>query len=182
MQARDARPFAPDARATGQLRPIVPQGNPPKRRPPRDLAGYLEAMTRAVFQAGISWRVVDAKWDGIREAFSGFDPHKVADLDASDIDELMSDSRVIRNRAKLEATVDNAQTLLELDAEHGGFRRYLRSRGGFEGTVKDLKKQFRFLGDTSAYYFLYVVGEKVPAHEEWSASHPPQRRSARSAR
>jgi 3-methyladenine DNA glycosylase Tag len=146
------------------------EANAPKRARPRDLSGYLEAITRAVFQGGISRRVVDAKWEGIREALAGFDPRAVADFDAADIEALMADTRVIRNRAKLEGTVDNAQTLLELDAEHGGFRRYLRSHGGFEATVADLKRQFRFLGDTGAYYFLYVVGEQVP-HEEWSASH-----------
>jgi 3-methyladenine DNA glycosylase Tag len=159
----------------------VPQGNAPKRRRPRDLAGYLEAITRAVFQGGISWRVVEAKWEGIRAAFSGFEPRAVADLDTEAIEALMSDPRVIRNRAKLEATVDNAQTLLELDAEHGGFRRYLRSHGGFEETVADLKRQFRFLGDTGAYYFLYVVGEEVPPHDEWSASHRTRRKSAPAA-
>ncbi len=148
----------------------MPAGSPPKRARPRDLAGYLEAITRAVFQGGISWRVVEAKWDGIREAFAGFDPRTVAEFDAHDIDELMGDPRVIRNRAKLEGTVDNAQTLLELDREYHGFRRYLRSHGGFEETVADLKRQFRFLGDTGAYHVLYSVGEEVPRHEEWTAA------------
>jgi 3-methyladenine DNA glycosylase Tag len=82
----------------------------------------------------------------------------------------MADPRVIRNRAKLEGTVDNAQTLLELDREYDGFQRYLRSHGGFDQTVADLKRQFRFLGDTGAYYFLYVVGEQVPPHDEWADS------------
>src|SRR5438093_12440752 len=134
-------------------------------------------MTHAVFQSGISWRVVEAKWPDIQEAFGGFDPLQVAELDARDIDALMSDRRVIRNRAKLEGTVDNAQTLLELDAEHGGFARYLCSHGDFEATVTDLKRQFRFLGDTGAYYFLYVVGEQVPPHEEVSAAQHTRRRS-----
>jgi 3-methyladenine DNA glycosylase Tag len=148
----------------------VPRDTPPKRARPRDLAGYLDAITRAAFQAGLNWRVVEAKWDGIREAFDGFDPEAVAEFDANRIDALMSDPRVIRNRPKLEGTVDNAQTLLELDREHRGFRRYLRSHGGFEETVADLKRQFRFLGDTGAYYFLFVVGEEVPPHEEWAAN------------
>jgi 3-methyladenine DNA glycosylase Tag len=148
----------------------MPRGGAPKRSRPRDLSGYLEQITRAVFQGGISRRVVEAKWDGIRDAFFGFDPRVVAGLDTRDIDTLMADARVIRNRAKLEGTVDNAQTLLELDAEHGSFRRYLRSHGDYERTVADLKRQFRFLGDTGAYYFLYTVGERVPAHEEHAGS------------
>jgi 3-methyladenine DNA glycosylase Tag len=156
-------------------------GVPPKRARPRELSGYLEAITRAVFQGGISWRVIDAKWDGIREAFAGFDPRAVAALDAAEIDALMADPRVIRNRAKLEGTVDNAQTLLELETEHGSFRRYLRSHDDFATTVADLKRQFRFLGDTGAYYFLYVVGEQVPAHEEWAAAQSGRRKARQRA-
>jgi 3-methyladenine DNA glycosylase Tag len=148
----------------------LPRGSPPSRARPRELSRYLEAISRAVFQGGISWRVVDAKWAGIREAFAGFDPQTVAGFDSADIDRLMADPRVIRNRAKLEGTVDNAQTLLELDAEYGSFARYLRSHGGFDATVADLKRQFRFLGDTGAYHVLYAVGEEVPPHEEWAAA------------
>jgi 3-methyladenine DNA glycosylase Tag len=158
----------------------MPEGSAPKHAPPRDLSGYLEAMTRAVFQAGLNWQVVEAKWEGIRQAFDGFDPKTVAGLGAADIDALMADPRVIRNRAKLEGTVDNAQTLLELDAEPGGFRQYLRTRGDFQATVADLKRQFRFLGDTNTYYFLYVVGEEVPEHTEWSASRGQAARPHRS--
>jgi DNA-3-methyladenine glycosylase I len=149
-------------------------GAPPKRRP-KDLAGYLEVLSRPVFQAGMNWRVVDAKWDGIREAFAGFDPAKVAKFGPAEVDRLVENPRVIRSRPKIEAVVDNAQTMLELEAEHGGFRRYLRSHGGFEETAADLKRQFRYIGDTGAYYFLYVVGENVPPHDEWSAAHAGRR-------
>jgi Methyladenine glycosylase len=150
-----------------------------RRARPRDLSGYLEALTRAVFQGGISWRVVDSKWSGIRDVLSRFDPASVAGLDARDLDNLMADPRLIRNRAKLEATVDNAQVLLELDAEHGGFRRYLSSQGDYEATVADLKRQFRFLGDSGAYYFLWAVGEDVPAHESWAAAHQAREAGSR---
>jgi hypothetical protein len=57
--------------------------------------------------------------------------------------------------------------MVALDEEFRGLRRYLRSHGAFEETVKDLRRHFRFLGDFGAYYFLYVVGEDVPPHEEW---------------
>ena len=153
----------------------MPQGKPPEVRRPRDLSGYLETITRAVFQGGISWRVVDAKWDGIRAAFHDFEPERVAAMKPDEIDAVAADPSVIRNRRKLEATVDNAQTLLELDSEHGGFRNYLRSHGDFDATVKDLKRQFRFLGDTGAYYFLHVVGEEVPSHDEWERGRRPRR-------
>ena len=146
------------------------RGQPPPRRRPEDLAGYLEALSRPVFQAGMSWRVIDAKWDDIRDAFAGFEPRVVADFDSEDVERLLADPSVVRSRAKIEATIDNAQAVIELDAEHGGFRRYLRSHGDFEEAVADLKRQFRFIGDSGAYHFLYVVGEQVPPYDQWRAA------------
>jgi DNA-3-methyladenine glycosylase I len=144
---------------------------PPRKRP-KDRAGYLEALSRPVFAAGMSWRVVDSKWDGIRSAFAEFDPMIVSDFGKGDVDRLLADPRVIRSRVKIEATIDNAQAILELDAEHGGFRRYLRSLGSFERTVADLKRQFRYIGDSGAYFFLYVVDESVPPHDDWFGRGP----------
>lgn len=66
--------------------------------------------------------------------------------------------------------VTNAQRLLELETEHGSFKKYLRSHGDFGSTVKALKKDFKFLGEMGEYYLLYVVGEKVPSHEAWMRS------------
>jgi 3-methyladenine DNA glycosylase Tag len=98
-----------------------------RRRAPGHLAGYLEALSRPVFQAGMSSRVIDAKWLGIRDAFADFDPHAVADFGPDQIERLLDDRRVVRSRAKIEATIDNAQAVLELDAEFGGFDCYLRA-------------------------------------------------------
>lgn len=155
----------------------MPKGSPPPRHPPKNLAGYLEALSRPVFQAGMSWRVIDAKWDGIREAFKHFDPPTVAAFGPDEVDLLLQDPRVVRSRPKIEATIENAQTMLELDKEHGGFRKYLRSLGSFDATVADLKKNFGFIGDSGAYHFLWSVDEPVPSHQEWWGSRP-----ARSAR
>jgi len=142
----------------------------PKRTSPGSLADYLEVMNRSVFQAGMSWKVVEAKWPDIRQAFQGFEPTVVANLTEEDLDELTNDRRVIRNRRKLEAIVENARRIMELEERHGSFRDYLRSHGEFEKTVIDLRKQFRFLGDMSAYNFLYMVNEEVPSYEDWCAS------------
>ena len=134
---------------------------------PANLAGYLEALSRPVFQAGISWRVIDSKWDAIREAFAGFDPPTVADYSPTDIERLLDDPRVVRSKAKIEATVDNAQAVIELDAEHGGFDSYLRSHRDFAQTVADLKRQFRFIGNSGAYHFLWSIDEPTPAYADW---------------
>ena len=147
----------------------MPTGGPPKIQP-QTLGDYLEVMTRAVFQSGLSWKVVDAKWHGFREAFAGFDAEKVARFTPADVDRLAQDPSIVRNRRKIQATVDNAVEIVALDREHNGFRNFLRSQGSFEETVASLKRHFGFLGDTGSYYFLYVVGEKVPSHEDWMAA------------
>ena len=133
---------------------------------PKELSGYLDAMARVMFQTGISWRVVEAKWPGIQAAFRGFDPRRVAKLTAKDIDRLMDDTRVIRNRKKLEAISSNAGRMLELDAEYGGFNKYLDSLGDFDSTKKALHQQFAYMGDSGTWFFLWMVGRKVPAHED----------------
>jgi 3-methyladenine DNA glycosylase Tag len=142
----------------------------PEQIEPKRLGDYLEVMTKAVFQSGMSWSVVNAKWDGFRAAFDGFDAERVAEYTPEDVDRLTADKRIIRNARKIEATVRNAQTMCELAAEYGDFRTYLRSHDGFEPTVKDLRNRFSFMGDFGAYYFLYVVGEEVPDYHEFRAS------------
>jgi DNA-3-methyladenine glycosylase I len=154
----------------------------PPRIVPTGLADYLDVLTKAVFQSGISWRVVEAKWAGTRQALYGFDPERLADLTPDDVDQLVQDTRLIRNRRKIEATIQNAQTLLDLDREHGGFKRYLESFPNFDAVSADLVKRFKFLGKMGAYYFLHVVGEPVPPHEEVMAAHDSSGSSSRSRR
>jgi 3-methyladenine DNA glycosylase Tag len=149
----------------------------PERVSPTKLADYLDVLSKAVFQSGISWRVIDAKWPGTREALYDFDPQRLADLTPDDIDRLAEDRRLVRNRRKIEATVANAQTMLDLDRQFDGFKRYLSSFGDFAAVSADLVKRFKFLGASGAYYFLYVVGEPVPQHEEWMAMHQPKQRN-----
>lgn len=142
---------------------------PPKIEPTQ-LGDYLEQMSMSVLQAGISWRVVQAKWPGIREAFRNFDATAVANLTPDEVDALTNDKRVIRNRRKIEAIIGNARQMVDLERTHGSFRNYLRSHGGFEPTVADLRKRFKFLGDMGAFHFLYTVSEDVPSYEDWCAS------------
>ena len=97
-------------------------------------------------------------------------PETLTALSEPELDELSQDTRGIRNRRKIEAIIGNARQMLELEDAHGSFRSYLRSHDNFDSTVKDLRKQFKFLGEMGCYYFLHVVGEKVPSHEEWMAS------------
>lgn len=81
-----------------------------------------------IFRAGLDWRMVRGKWPGIRRAFDGFDVQKVARYDASDVDRLMSDPNVIRNRRKIEAVVYNAAAVLRVTLVRG-LRPYDRGTG-----------------------------------------------------
>jgi len=149
----------------------MPTGSPPEQIKPASLDDYLEVMSKAVFQSGMSWKVVEAKWPGTREAFHNFDIKKVAALDEHNIDSLTQDTRVIRNYRKLNAVVFNAQQMIALDQQHNGFKNYLRSQIDFDATLTMIRKDFKFMGPTGVYYFLYVVGEDVPPHEEFEATY-----------
>lgn len=149
----------------------MPTGTAPKQIKPTSLDDYLEVMSKAVFQSGMSWKVVEAKWDGTREAFHNFDVNQVAALDEKDLDDLTKDTRVIRNYRKLAAIVSNAQQMIALDDKHGSFQKYLRSQDDFDATLTMIRKDFKFMGPTGIYFFLYVVGEQVPPHEEFEATY-----------
>ena len=86
---------------------------PPRVRPDNN-NGYLEELTKAIFRAGFSWRVVRLKWDNFRRGFDGFDVVKVSSYGIEDVTRLINDSAIVRNRRKILATVENAQTMLNL--------------------------------------------------------------------
>ena len=144
-------------------------GGPPKIKP-KTLDDYLEQLSRGVFQAGISWRVVDAKWAGIKAAFHRFNVERVARMGDREIDTVVGDERVIRSRPKIAAVVHNARTMLELERS-GGFKRHLGSFGNYEELATDLKKRFKFVGDSGAYHFLYTVSHPVPDWRDWAKAH-----------
>ena len=81
----------------------------PPKITPKDDNGYFEELTKAIFRAGFSWGVVRAKWGGFRTAFHGFDLARVADYNPDDVSRLAEDARIVRNRRKILATIENAE-------------------------------------------------------------------------
>jgi DNA-3-methyladenine glycosylase I len=144
----------------------MPAG-PPAKITPKSLNDYLEIISKSVFQSGMSWKVVESKWPGTKEAFRGFDVQAVANFNEMDIEALTRDTRVVRNYRKLLAVVSNARKMLELDKAYGSFQKYLRSHGSFDETLNAIRKDFKFMGPTGIYVFLYIVGEDVIPHEEF---------------
>ena len=140
----------------------------PSRVKPEDNNGYLEMLTKAVFQSGFSWAVIRQKWPDFQRAFDGFDINKVGAYDDGDVERLLRDSGIVRNGRKVVATIENASTFQRLIEEHGSFESYLRSMDGLPYTErrKALVSQFRSLGPTGVFVFLHTVDEDVPHWEE----------------
>ena len=128
---------------------------------PDDPAFFLEHLSRSVFEAGISWRVVEVKWDGIRETFHGFDPAQVAAMPPAEIAAVENDSRVIRNKAKIRATVENAREVLAILDEYGSIRGYLASFPDAGAAAADLRRRFKFLGDTGVWRLLTSASRDI---------------------
>jgi 3-methyladenine DNA glycosylase Tag len=121
---------------------------------------WLSGMTKAVFCAGFSWKVIDAKWDGFEEAFVGFDPRKVAMMTGEDLDRLVSDTRIVRNGQKISATLENARLVLELADEYGSVGKAFGKwpSTDYVGLLELLKKRGNRLGGATAQYFLRFEG------------------------
>ncbi len=134
-----------------------------EKRPASD-ACYFENMCRVIFQAGLNWQVIDSKWPTTRKAFADFDLKKVAYFSASDVEKLMQEPGLIRNRGKIKAIIQNAQNFLAIEKQFGSFQKYLDSldkKDNYASVVKDLVNKFKWLGPPSASLFLYTVGEKI---------------------
>jgi DNA-3-methyladenine glycosylase I len=139
----------------------------------------FERLALEGFQAGLSWSTILRKRDAFRSAFGGFDPAVVAGFGRDDRARLLADERIVRNRAKIDATIANAGRLLELVDEHGSFAAYLAERVpptlpvAADTALSDLpawtpvsdalsadlrRRGFRFVGSTIVYAFMQSVG------------------------
>jgi DNA-3-methyladenine glycosylase I len=139
-----------------------------------DESAMFEALTLGVFQVGLSWAIVFGKRDAFRKAFHSFAVAKVAAMTTRDVDRLVQDASIIRNRGKIQATIDNARAMVSASpslAELAKSYEITRKRAPrsladlpsstpqAEAFAKQLKSQgFRFVGPTSMYAFMQNVG------------------------
>src|SRR5262245_50775104 len=107
--------------------------------PVHDDRKLYEFLVLEVFQAGLSWRTVLYKRENFRKAFANFDYNKVAKFGAADVRRLVNDAGIIRNRAKIEAAINNALRLLEVRKEFGTFAKYMWSWVNHKPIVNKLK-------------------------------------------
>jgi DNA-3-methyladenine glycosylase I len=134
-------------------------------RPVTDERGLYEKLCLECLQSGLSWALILRKRDGIRAALAQFDPDAVAALGPKDVDRLLGDERVIRNRRKLEAIVQNARATLALRDSTPlprllwGFRAPAGAAADPKGLARELKRHgFVFVGPTTAYSTMQACG------------------------
>ncbi len=142
--------------------------NHPHFPKPKDENGYLESMSRIVFSTGLNWNVVDKKWPDIKRAFANFSIEKVSKFGDSAVKKLLQDEKMIRSAGKIKAIIKNAKTILAVKKDFGSMRTYLESmkKQGIEVLLKDLKKKFSYMGDSTSIMFLFGVGEETPELEK----------------
>jgi DNA-3-methyladenine glycosylase I len=136
------------------------------KRPASDEA-YFENLTRVIFQAGLNWKVIDKKWPTTVKAFAQFSIGKVAAFTNKDVERLLRDGGIVRNKNKVCATITNAAEFQDIKKQYGAFQKYLDSLDkskNYATAVNELTKRFKHLGPSSAAMFLYTVGEKI---EPW---------------
>lgn len=129
---------------------------------------YFERLVLEMFQAGLSWRTVLAKRRAFRTAFAGFAPKKVAAFTRDDVQRLLGNAAIIRNRLKIEAAIKNATVFLEISRKTGGFEAFIRNLPLHDptATVKLFRKHFAFMGPKIVEEFLRSTGH-------WNVSHEP---------
>ena len=134
----------------------------------------FERLTLEGFQAGLSWLTILKRREGFREAFHGFELQRVAKMQDSDVDRLMLDARIIRNRAKILSTIKNANLILEMQSSGESISdlvwsfKPVETRGEFEWLAtstestalsKELRKRgFGFVGPTTMYAMMQAIG------------------------
>jgi DNA-3-methyladenine glycosylase I len=147
--------------------------------PSRDDTHLFEMLTLEGAQAGLSWSTILNKREGYRRAFRGFDPPAVARMREASVDRLMADPGIVRNRAKIEATLQNAKRAVEVRRSDGSLSEYLWSFVGNQPIVNRWRsprevpsetaesqamsralreRGFRFVGPTICYAFMEAVG------------------------
>lgn len=121
---------------------------------------WLAAMTRAIFQAGFNWKVVENMWPGFETAFEGFDIGKCAMMSDDWFDALCRDTSIVRYPQKIRSVQLNAVFVQEMAATHGGFGTMIAQwpASDFAGLLELLKKEGNRLGGTTGQYFLRSMG------------------------
>lgn len=134
--------------------------------PPGSDDEYFERMSMQIFQAGLNWRMILGKREALNRAFLGFRINRVARFDGEQIERLLSDPSIIRNRRKVESVVRNAVVFRAIAEEHGSFSAFLDALPAKLPVLqKELRRRFAFMGPEVTRMFVFNVGKLSPPHD-----------------
>jgi len=118
---------------------------------------FFEQLSEIVFIIGFNYKVVQRKWPGIKKAFRGFSIEKVSGLSEKDVDKMVKNEDIIRNRRKIMAIIKNAKLCMEIKKEHGSVLKWIEKAKKenkkdplFSETLKDQLMQFHGIGETTS--------------------------------
>lgn len=128
----------------------------------------FERLVLEINQAGLSWNTILNKMQNFKDAYSDFDIATIANYQYKDIERLLSDSGIIRNKLKINAAIHNAQVILNIQNEFGSFKNWLNANRGLtkEQWTKLFKKTFKFTGGEIVNEFLMSTGYLPGSHVE----------------
>jgi DNA-3-methyladenine glycosylase I len=142
----------------------------------------FERLTLELFQAGLNWRLILHKREAFRGAFAKFSIDRVAAFSEKDVERLLKDKNIIRNRLKIESTIENAKRLKRIVVEHDSFANYISNLVGTQEELsREFKKRFLFMGPKIVESFLLSIGKLDGAHEPscWMAKKARSNKAAR---
>lgn len=132
------------------------------------LDDHLAVSSRAIMQAGLSWAMIDERWDRLRIAYDDFTCAHVAAWTERDVEAAANAPGALRSRAKTEAVVRNARAFREL----GDVAAYARAYADDAALAADVRRRFARLGEVSRYYWLFRTNLPVLRFEPWIAAQP----------
>jgi len=121
----------------------------------------FEVMSLQVFQAGLTWQMILAKRDGFRAAFANWDIETVAAMGPGDVEALRNNAGIIRNRLKIQATIENARAVQNLQSAHGSFCTWfyeILPGSAYPALQKELRSAFKFMGPEISRMWLMASG------------------------
>lgn len=133
-----------------------------------DERALFERLSLEIFQAGLSWLIILKRREGLVAAFDRFEPDVVAAYGEADVARLLADARIIRNRRKVAAVIENARRLQTLRTAHGSFAAWIAANHprSKEAWIKLFKETFVFMGAEVVNEFLMSIGYLPGAHRE----------------
>ncbi|MFQ6125934.1 MAG: DNA-3-methyladenine glycosylase I [Candidatus Heimdallarchaeota archaeon] len=136
--------------------------------PAKDDNELFERLTLQIFQAGLSWKIILNRRKAFRKAFSNFNVKEVADYGPTEMERLLTDKNIIRNKLKIQSTIDNAKRILKLQKKYGSFQNFLEQLPNELSVLQnELKRTFKFIGPEIARMFVMSIGKIEVPHDHY---------------